>query len=166
MSLKSSSKIPQYGKLDIEECVKNFRISVLNNLNDMPRLKTDLITSGKLSHFYKTSIRAFSWKFYLNILTTNEKSSLKVWIDETLTQRKNVKKMIRSNTINKLKGDPLGGLTSNSNSNSEQKEKNTDHAIFTGYAPTMTRTTANNNMIKIQNIRHIEESKKPKLIKK
>ena len=48
----------------------------------------------------------------------------------------------------------------------EEKEKNTDHAIFTGYAPTMTRTTANNNMIKIQNIRHIEESKKPKLIKK
>ena len=44
----------------------------------------------------------------------------------------------------------------------EEKEKNSDHAMFTGYAPTMTRTTANNNMIKIQNIRHIEESKKPK----
>ena len=120
MSLKSSSKIPQYGKLDIEECVKNFRISVLNNLNDMPRLKTDLITSGKLSHCDKTSIRAFAWKIYLNILSTNEKSSLKVWIDETLTQRKNVKKMIRSNTINKLKGDPLGGITG---LNSEQKDK-------------------------------------------
>ena len=44
----------------------------------------------------------------------------------------------------------------------EEKEKNSDHAMFTGYAPTMTRTTANNNMIKIQNIRHIEASKKPK----
>ena len=44
----------------------------------------------------------------------------------------------------------------------EEKEKNNDHTMFTGYAPTMTRTTANNNMIKIQNIRHIEESKKPK----
>ena len=43
----------------------------------------------------------------------------------------------------------------------EEKEKNNDHTMFTGYAPTMTRTTANNNMIKIQNIRHIEESKKP-----
>ena len=48
----------------------------------------------------------------------------------------------------------------------EEKEKNNDHQMFTGYAPTMTRTTANNNMIKIQNIRHIEESKKPKLNKK
>ena len=48
----------------------------------------------------------------------------------------------------------------------EEKEKNIDHAMFTGYAPTMTRTTANNNMIKIQNIRHIEESKKPKNPKK
>ena len=44
----------------------------------------------------------------------------------------------------------------------EEKEKNIDHATFNGYAPTMSRTTANNNMIKIQNIRHIEESKKPK----
>ena len=44
----------------------------------------------------------------------------------------------------------------------EEKEKNSAHAMFTGYAPTMTRTTANNNMIKIQNIRHIEASKKPK----
>jgi splicing factor 3A subunit 1 len=44
----------------------------------------------------------------------------------------------------------------------EEKEKNSDHAMFTGYAPTMTRTTANNNMIKIQNIRHIEASKIPK----
>ena len=121
--MSTSRKLPQYGKLDIEECIKNFRISVLNNLSDIPRIKTDLITSGKLSTCDKTTIRAFAWKIYLNVLTTNEKASLKVWIDETMTQRKNVKKMIRSNTINKLKGDPLGGLTSNSNSNSEQKEK-------------------------------------------
>ena len=47
----------------------------------------------------------------------------------------------------------------------EEKEKIIDHATFNGYAPTMSRTTANNNMIKIQNIRHIEESKKPKMKK-
>ena len=108
----NSRKIPQYGKLDIEECIKNFRILVLNNLNDIPRMKTDLITSGKLSHSDKTCVRAFSWKIYLNIISTNEKASLKLWIDETMNQRKNVKKMIRNNTINKLKGDPLGGITS------------------------------------------------------
>jgi splicing factor 3A subunit 1 len=47
----------------------------------------------------------------------------------------------------------------------EEKEKNIDHVTFNGYAPLMSRTTANNNMIKIQNIRHIEESKKPKELK-
>lgn len=119
--MSSSRKIPQYGKLDIDECIKNFRILVLNNINDINRLKSDLITSGKLSHTDKTCMRAFSWKIYLNILSTNEKASLKVWIDETMTQRKNVKKMIRNNTINKLKGDPLGGIQSAE----KDKESNT-----------------------------------------
>ena len=114
----ASKKIPQYGKLDLEECIKNFRILVLNNLNDIPRLKTDLITSGKLSHCDKTFIRAFCWKVFLNVLTLNEKASLKLWIDETMNQRKNVKKMIRNNTINKLKGDPLRGIASKEKENS------------------------------------------------
>ena len=96
---------------------QNFRILVLNNLNDIKRLKLDLITSGKLSHLDKTFIRAFAWKIYLNVLSTNEKSSLKLWIDEAMNQRKNVKKMIRNNTINKLKGDPLGGITSTEKDN-------------------------------------------------
>ena len=112
----ASKKIPQYDKLDIEECIKNFRILVLNNLTDIKRLRQDLITSGKLSHQDKTFVRAISWKIYLNILSTNEKTTLKSWIDETITQRKNVKKMVRNNTINKLKGDPLRGIAT-------QKEK-------------------------------------------
>ena len=44
----SKRKIPQYGKLDFNECIQNFRILVLNNINDINRIKTDLITSGKL----------------------------------------------------------------------------------------------------------------------
>ena len=114
----ASKKIPQYGKLDLEECIKNFRILVLNNLNDIPRLRTDLITSGKLSHCEKTFIRAFCWKIFLNVLSSNEKATLKTWIDETTNQRKNVKKIIRNNTINKLKGDPLRGITSKEKENS------------------------------------------------
>ena len=109
----SSNKIPQYDKLNFEDCIQNFRILVLNNINDINRLKTDLITSGKLSHSDKTSIRAFSWKIFLNLLSTNEKSSIKSWINETISQRKKVKKMIKGNTINKLKIDPLAGLSTN-----------------------------------------------------
>ena len=160
--MSTSRKLPQYGKLDIEECIKNFRISVLNNLSDIPRIKTDLITSGKLSTCDKTTIRAFAWKIYLNVLTTNEKASLKVWIDETMTQRKNVKKMIRSNTINKLKGDPLGGLTSNSNS--EQKEKDnsgwddfiTQSEIVKMIKYDVDRTMPNEKLFQEPSIREIE----------
>ena len=162
--MSTSRKLPQYGKLDIEECIKNFRISVLNNLSDIPRIKTDLITSGKLSTCDKTTIRAFAWKIYLNVLTTNEKASLKVWIDETMTQRKNVKKMIRSNTINKLKGDPLGGITSNSNSNSEQKEKDnsgwddfiTQSEIVKMIKYDVDRTMPNEKLFQEPSIREIE----------
>ena len=119
LNFSTSRKIPQYGKLDFEECVKNFRLLVLNNITDINRIKLELITSGKLSHCDKTYIRAFSWKIFLNVLSTKEKSSLKSWIDETNNQRKNVKKMFRSNTINKLKGDPLGGIESEKEKSSE-----------------------------------------------
>ena len=117
--MSTSKKIPQYGKLDLEECVKNFRILVLNNINDITRLKSDLITPGKLCHCDKVCIRGFCWKIFLNVLPINEKISLKNWLEETLSQRKKVKKMIKNNTINKLKGDPLGGINA-----SEEKEKN------------------------------------------
>ena len=125
-----SRKIPQYDKLDFDQCINNFRLQVLNNFEDINRIKTDLITSGKLSHSDKTCVRAFSWKIYLNILPINEKTSLKTWIDETISQRKSVKKMIRSNTINKLKGDPLGGMSS-------EKEKNSGWDDFLTQSETM-----------------------------
>ena len=108
----ASRKIPTYGKLDMEECIKNFRVIVLNNLGDINHLKQDLITSGKLAHIDKTFIRGFAWMVFLGILPINNpKVSLKLWIDEITNQRKNVKKIIKNNTVNKLKGDPLGGIS-------------------------------------------------------
>ena len=116
----ATRKIPTYGKLDMEECIKNFRVTVLNNLTDINRLKQDLITSGKLAHIDKTFIRGFSWMIYLGILPLNQKVSLKSWIDEITNQRKNVKKLIKSNTVNKLKGDPLGGISTETDKTNKQ----------------------------------------------
>ena len=116
----TSRKIPTYGKLDMEECIKNFRVTILNNLTDINRLKKDLITSGKLAHIDKTFIRGFSWMIYLGILPLNQKVSLKSWIDEITNQRKNVKKLIKSNTVNKLKGDPLGGISTETDKTNKQ----------------------------------------------
>ena len=116
----ATRKIPTYGKLDMEECIKNFRVTVLNNLTDINRLKQDLITSGKLAHIDKTFIRGFSWMIYLGILPLNQKVSLKSWIDEITNQRKNVKKLIKNNTVNKLKGDPLGGISTETDKTNKQ----------------------------------------------
>jgi hypothetical protein len=79
-----------------------------------------LITSGKLAHIDKTFIRGFSWMIYLGILPLNQKVSLKSWIDEITNQRKNVKKLIKSNTVNKLKGDPLGGISTETDKTNKQ----------------------------------------------
>ena len=116
----ATRKIPTYGKLDMEECIKNFRVTVLNYLTDINRLKQDLITSGKLAHIEKTFIRGFTWMIYLGVLPLNQKVTLKTWIDEITNQRKNVKKMIKSNTVNKLKGDPLGGISTESDKTNKQ----------------------------------------------
>ena len=131
-STSNSKKMPQYGKFNFEECLQNFRVIVLNNINDIPRIKTSLITSGKLSTIEKTFVRPISWKIFLNVLPTNEKASLKVWLDETISQRKTVKKMIKNNTISKLKVDPLGG-----NKKSEKEDNSSGWEDFINQSETV-----------------------------
>jgi hypothetical protein len=114
MSKASSKKtIPTYGKQDIEQCMSNFRLLVLNNIDDVKKVKANLISSGKMSHSEKEYIRAFSWRLFLGTITVDDKSSLKTWIDETISKRKQARKLIKSLNVNKLKGDPLGGLGNN-----------------------------------------------------
>ena len=114
MSKASSKKtIPTYGKQDIEQCMSNFRLLVLNNIDDVKKIKANLISSGKMSHSEKEFIRAFSWRIFLGTITVDDKSSLKTWIDETISKRKQARKLIKSLNVNKLKGDPLGGLGNN-----------------------------------------------------
>jgi len=113
ISTSSSSKkaIPTYGKQDIEQCMSNFRLLILNNLDDIQKIKTNLISSGKMGHSEKEFIRAFSWKIFLGTLSTDNKASLKSWIEDTISKRKSARKLIKSLNVNKFKGDPLGGLT-------------------------------------------------------
>ncbi len=114
MNTNTSSKtktIPTYGKQDIEQCMSNFRLLVLNNSDDIQKVKENLINSGKMSHSEKEYIRAFSWRIFLGTILIDEKSSLKSLIEKTLNKRKTIKNLIKKNTVGKLKGDPLGGLS-------------------------------------------------------
>ena len=131
-STSSSKKMPTYGRFNLDDCLQNFRIIVLNNAFDIQRIRTTLITSGKLSTIEKTFVRPISWKIFLNVLQTNEKATLKTWIDETISQRKTVKKMIKNNTISKLKVDPLGG-----NKKSEKEENSTGWEDFINQSETV-----------------------------
>lgn len=117
--MSNTKTIPIYGKLDINSCMSNFRLLILNNLDDMQKIKANLINSGKMNHIEKEYIRAFSWKIFLSTITIKENSSLKTWIEETISKRKLIKNSIKKNTLNKFKGDPLGGLVGGGNKDSE-----------------------------------------------
>ena len=112
-NLASKGKtIPTYGKKDLDQCMKNFRLLILNNMDNIQRIKENLIKSGKMSHSEKEYILGFSWKIFLDTITIDDKSSLKSWIEETISKRKSIKNLLKKNTLNKFKGDPLGGLIS------------------------------------------------------
>ena len=111
--------IPTYDKQDIEQCMSKFRLLVLNNINDIKKLKINIINSGKMGHCEKEYIRAFSWKILLSTISTVDKSSLKSWIEETISKRKLIKNLINNNNLNKFKGDPLGCLNTGSNKNTD-----------------------------------------------
>ena len=120
MSTSNSKKtIPTYGKQDIEQCMSNFRLLILNNIDDIKKMKTNLISSGKMSHSEKEFIRGFSWRVFLGTISIDDKSSLKSWIEDTISKRKSARKIIKSSNVTKLKGDPLGGLAKQENKDSE-----------------------------------------------
>ena len=114
MTSNTSSKaktIPSYNKQDIEQCMNNFRLIVLTNINEMKKMKANLISSGKMSHSEKEYILGFSWRVFLDVISIDDKSTLKSIIEDTLNKRKTIKNLIKKNALNKFKGDPLGGLS-------------------------------------------------------
>ena len=117
--MSNTKTIPTYGKLNLNSCMSNFRLLILNNLDDINKLKANLISSGKMNHIEKEYIRAFSWKVFLDTISIKENSSLKTWIEETISKRKSIKSSKKKNTLNKFKGDPLGGLVGDGNKDSE-----------------------------------------------
>ena len=119
-----SQSIPTYGKNDLDTCLKNFKFHIISNINNIPKIKSDLLYYAINCKLEREYIRAIAWKIFLNTLPIiDDNTSLKTWLEETLAKRKLVKKLIKNTSINKLKGDPLGG-TGNSN------EKNTWGRFF------------------------------------
>ena len=149
------------GKKVIKNYVREKKRPILDKgIDDVNEVKCPLcklsMKPNKIEEHLKIELLDPKWKKIQEVINKNQEQTnlagtgdLLVYLDEFSKSRPD------------LFGD-VNDIKQLEQKRKEEKEKVIDHATFTGYAPTMSRTTANNNMIKIQNIRHIEESKKQK----
>ena len=149
------------GRKVIKNYVREKKKPILDKgVDDVNEVKCPLcklsIKPNKIEEHLKIELLDPKWKKIQEVINKNQEQTnlagtgdLLIYLDEFSKSRPD------------LFGD-VDDIKKLEKKRKEEKEKNIDHATFNGYAPTMSRTTANNNMIKIQNIRHIEASKKPK----
>ena len=105
------TKLPTYDKNNLEKTLYNFQRHILNFIGNIPEIKKKLLFFSLDGKTGSELMRSFSWKLYLKILSSDKNSTLKTWLEETLSQRKAFKKKVKDIlTISKFKGDPLGGL--------------------------------------------------------
>ena len=114
----SLSKLPTYDKNNLDQCLFSFQRHILNYMDNIQNMKKSLLYLSIDGKSGNELIRSFSWKIYLNTLSSDKNASLKKWLEETLSQRKAFKKTLKQLfTISKFKGDPLGGLSTSSSEN-------------------------------------------------
>ena len=106
----SSKELPKYDKKDFEQCILKFQNHILNNINDIEKLKSTLLNLSKERKTESELMSSFSLKIYLNTLSSKKDATLKTWLEETLSQRNSYKEKLKNLLqINQFKGDPLGG---------------------------------------------------------
>ena len=114
-----NNKFPNYDKIDLEKLIFNFRRHIMNYINNIPDIKKNLLFLSLDGKTGNELMRSFSWKIYLKTLSSDKDTTLKTWLEETLSQRNAFKKKVKEIlTISKFKGDPLGGMQFSGQSNS------------------------------------------------
>jgi len=84
-------------KSNIDECQKKFENHILDNINDFEKIKNNLINLSLEGKTESELVRSFSYKIYLNTLSSNKDTTLKKWLQETLSQRNSYKENIKRN---------------------------------------------------------------------
>lgn len=106
-----TNQMPSYDKNNIDNCIFKFQRHILNYIDNIPQIKKSLLFLSLDGKTGNELMRSFSWKIYLNTLSSDKNTTLKTWLEETFNQRKNYKKKVKDIlNISKFKGDPLGGL--------------------------------------------------------
>ena len=112
-----TSQLPSYDKNNIDNRVFKFQRHILNYIDNIPQIKKSLLFFSLDGKTGTELMRSFSWKIYLNTLSSDKNTTLKTWLEETFNQRKNYKKKVKDIlNISKFKGDPLGGLQASEDS--------------------------------------------------
>ena len=107
---ESTKEFQSYDKNDVEQCCLKFQTHILNNINDIPKIKQNLLNLSLKGNAESELMRPFSLKILLNTLSSNKETQLKTWLEETLSRRNEYKEKVKNLIqINKFKGDPLGG---------------------------------------------------------
>ena len=101
--INSPKKYVIIEKNNVAECLKKFENHILNNINDFVKIKNNLINLSVEGKTESELVRSFSYKIYLNTLSSNKDTTLKKWLQETLSQRNSYKEKIkRNNNIESL----------------------------------------------------------------
>ena len=107
---KTIKELPGYDKNDIEQCCSKFKEHILNNINDIPKIKQNLLNITLNGNSESELMRTFSLKINLNTLSSNKDTNLKTWLEETLSRRNAYKEKLKNILqVSNFKGDPLGG---------------------------------------------------------
>lgn len=88
-----------------EKNLLQFQNYIINNINDIQKIKNELINLSLDGKAESELMISFSLKIYLKSLSINKDTSLKKWLEETLSQRNAYKEKLK---INNSKGNQLG----------------------------------------------------------
>ena len=95
--INSPKKYAIIEKNNIDECLKKFENHILNKINDFDKIKNHLINLSLEGKTESELVRSFSYKIYLNTLSSNKDTTLKKWLEETLSKRNSYKEKIKRN---------------------------------------------------------------------
>ena len=115
-----SANIPRYNKNNIEKCQLKFKANILDNLNNIPLLKKNLISLSFNCNLQNELIRPISWKIFLKTLPCDENTSLRTWINETYKKREAFKLKMKKIKEENAEIDSTSNIKTNTYSNFDE----------------------------------------------
>ena len=118
--MNTSLNIPRYNKNNIEKCQLKFKTNILDNVNDMPLIKKNLISLSLNCGLQSELIRPITWKIFLKTLPCEKNTTLRTWINETYQKREAFKSKMKKIKAENAEIDSTSNINSNTYSNFDE----------------------------------------------